>query len=497
MFQKEFSKYFIAIIFTSFAYCSFFILQNFVAYDLDDINSTLFPPTHFLMEENGRYVCNIISRIFSLHIPNLFNIHIQNFTNTFGAILYTLTFLLLFYRSTLFVKLKEQNPIIFALMTIVPIMAVSKYILSNHILYSFLYSYQYGYILASIFGISFLYYIFDFIYNKKELSKISIILLSLLGFCAGNSSQIICYSIAVTIFSLLLFEFIRTKKVITLLKENKLLSIPIISFFLGMAFMIFCPGFWNEVSWRHLESFEQLKEIFIPFFKTLYSHIILNELIYIEIIMCLITIILIIAKIKNIFKQYAYNTLITLLPLIGVLLYYVTLILGGPTFPSEELKFWLYEPFYNYYFLVVVSFTTCNLTGLLCNLLNKNILKLIPATILPIIFINILGQPIDEYKKIVHTMKETRQKVYTCDQYIIKQITENPNETIILPNFCQTINIYSTGPKYLKSVYKIDKKFVDIQYADYKTACKHAKLEIDYKKQEDTKFSFYKNTFGE
>ena len=96
MLKKEFSKFFVAIIFTIFSYCVFFILQNFVTYDLDDINSTLYSPTVFSLEENGRYVCNIISRIFSLHLPNLFNIHLQNFANTIGAILYTLTFLLLF-----------------------------------------------------------------------------------------------------------------------------------------------------------------------------------------------------------------------------------------------------------------------------------------------------------------------------------------------------------------------------------------------------------------
>ena len=86
-------------------------------------------------------------------------------------------------------------------------------------------------------------------------------------------------------------------------------------------------------------------------------------------------------------------------------------------------------------------------------------------------------------------MKETRQKVYTCDKYLVKQIEENL-DTIILPNFCQSINIYSSGPKYLKSVYKIDKEYIDIQYADYETACKHTNLKIDYAKQANTKFSF-------
>ena len=109
MFKKEFSKLLIAIIFTTFAYFIFFILQNFVAYDIDDINSTLYSPSKFLMEENGRYVCNILSRIFSLHLPNMLGMHIQNFSNSIGAILYTLTFLLLFYRSALFVKLKEKS----------------------------------------------------------------------------------------------------------------------------------------------------------------------------------------------------------------------------------------------------------------------------------------------------------------------------------------------------------------------------------------------------
>ena len=489
MLKKEFSKFFVAIIFTIFSYCVFFILQNFVTYDLDDINSTLYSPTVFSLEENGRYVCNIISRIFSLHLPNLFNIHLQNFANTIGAILYTLTFLLLFYRSALFVKLNEKNPTIFALMTIVPVVAVSKYILSNGINYSFFYSFQYGYILASIFGISFLYYIFDYIYNKKELSKSNIIFLSLLGFCAGNSSQIICYSIAITIFGLLLIEFIKTKKFIVLIKENKLLTIPIISFFLGMALMVFCPGFWNEVSWRHLESFEQLTEIFIPFFKTFYNYIILNSLVYIKIILSLIAITLITSKIKNCFGEYLYKTSFVLLPLIGVLLYYITLILGGPTFPSEELKFWLYEPFYNYYLLVVVGVTTCCLVGLLCSLLKKDIFKIILAIILPIIFINILGKPIDEYNNLVTSMKETRQKVYTCDKYLVKQAEENL-DTVILPNYCQSINIYATGSKYLKSVYKIDKEHIYIQYADYETACKYANLEMDYTKQENTKFRF-------
>ena len=495
MFKKEFSKFLIAIIFTTFAYFIFFILQNFVAYDIDDINSTLYSPSKFLMEENGRYVCNILSRIFSLHLPNMLGMHIQNFSNSIGAILYTLTFLLLFYRSALFVKLKEKNPIIFALMTLIPIAAISKYILINDIEYSFFYSYQYGYILASIFGISFLYFVFDFIYNNKNFSKKDIILISLLGFCAGNSSQIICYSTAITIFGLFLIAFIREKNISVLLKKNKITLIPVVSFFSGMAAMVFCPGFWKEVSWRHLESFEQLKEIFVPFFKTFYNIVFINNLIYFKIIFVLFLTILVIAKCKNNLKEYTYKTMTSLLPIVGVIFYYITLILGGPTFPSEELKFWLYEPFYNYYFLVVVSTTICILVGLLCKLLEKDLLKVILATVLPIISISFLDIPIDNYKNLVQKMKETRQTVYTCDKYLLNQI-EKENDKITLPDFCHTVNIYSSSDKYLKSVYKIDKEFIDIQYTDYKTACKQTNLELDYTQQENTNFEFINKDIG-
>ena len=462
-------------LFSLIAIVSSDIFFNISIFNYDDLNSTLdsYP---LWREENGRYVCNFLSRVFCVYLPNMFGIHLQNWANTGGAILYFLILVMLFISSARFWFLKQKNGLFFPLVLCITFIEFCVYTNSSDVHYWQIYSYQYGYVLATVFGLIFLYKIYDYIFNKKEPTcKKELILTSVIAFCAGNSCQIVCYSVLITIFLLLitflLFNFKNFEKVKNIV-STKSVMIPFLFFLLGFVIMVSCPGFWNEVSWRHADSFSQIISIFPDFIKCFYEIFICRELQEWYVVFFLLIAIWTVASLKNELKQRFIDSILVLLPVVGVACYYLTLILAGPTFPSPELKYWLYEPYYDFYYRIVISTVIIMLLGILCDLVKNNILKLIVIFIAVYEIFIVYPKPQDILASNIAKTKEVRQLTYQCDKFLYQQYKNNPNEDIILPKCCEKINVLDIR-RYLKAVYNIENVRVSTKYLDDDVAIKY------------------------
>ncbi len=186
------------------------VLSHLCFFDVDDLNSTLdsYP---LWREENGRYVCNFISRVVAVYIPKLLGIHFQNAANTIGLFGYIIILSLLFTISSMFYCLKDRNPIIYASLWTFAGIFFYQYLNGlneNSVFYFTLFSFQYGYVLAMVFALTFLLFVYKYIViyidEKRipEINKTSKILL-----CRKFNSGSYLYHISFIIFIILFISF--------------------------------------------------------------------------------------------------------------------------------------------------------------------------------------------------------------------------------------------------------------------------------------------------
>ena len=447
------------LIFTFFTVILWDFLTQNSLYELDDLNSTInsYP---LWREENGRYVCNILSRIVGLYIPLLLNIHLNDFINTGGAFCYLLILFGLIYSITKFFSLNCSNKYLFGLMMLIPTEIFIRYLIYFLGFFNYnLYSFQYGYVLASVFGISFMYFIYKYIIYNEEYSNKHLIFFILLGFCSGNSSQIVTGSTAVVIVLSIIYKFIEHKfnfeQIKKLLLKKTIIS-PIIGFFSGFALMVLCPGVWNEVSWRHASSFNEIISIAKPFMRTLVDYVFIRQEYYIHSIILLCILIIITGIIKKELLKGIKNIILGLFPVIGTLCYLVLMISGGRTYPSNPPGFWVQEPFYFYYYSMILALTIVFLSGYLIKIINNKFLKYTIASIIILQFIwNIIYYYNSEaYYLKKEEVKVQRRNVYICEKITLFQIYKGKN-FLYVPQLCSDAGIAIINNEYLNYNYKI------------------------------------------
>ena len=232
--------------------------------------------------------------------------------------------------------------------------------------------------------------------------------------------------------------------------------------------MVLCPGFWIEVSWRHSHSLNEIINNFIPFVKDFFKVIFLYQLILIKFVILIYILIITACFIRKTFKQNIKFIIISILPIIGVYCYYFTLILGGKTFPSEPLGFWTQEPFYQYYYVMVISLTISLLLGFFTSQIKNNYLKYIILFIFIGIIINnnrylLNFQRINEER---YKLNQIRQTIYECDKIVLSQYYKGIQQ-ITAPRYCiqNPITIYSHPEnKYYNLFYNTQQ--LQIEYID-------------------------------
>lgn len=440
------------------------LFQYISIFDIDDINST-YDAYPLWREENGRYVCNMLSRIFCFYPAKLFNIHIQDFANTIGAALYTLIISLCCIMSAFFCRIADKKLSAFNILLIFSLLSFWKYISDSTPNYSMIFSFQYGYALAAFFGLSFLYIIIrnfiNFANSSEKITKKHLYIITILSFCAGNSTQIASYSSCAMLGLILLIIILKNKFNINEIKKiilNQHFLFPITAFIAGFLLMILSPGFWHELSWRHAESFDQVINIFTPFIKSLINVVFIWKLPFYKFILWLYILIII----KNLIKKQSIKEtfkviLASVLPLAGIWIYFLMLITLGPSFPGTgDIIFWTYEPFYSFYYVLVL----CAIISFLSGYLLSN--TKFPIKILGIIFLCIMvyntfdiTNIIPRYNEYKNDLFYLRKTMYTCDKISLTYI--NNNQTIILPEFCKKAStIYSSEyfiKKYFKAAY--------------------------------------------
>lgn len=475
---------------------AFFLLQllvNNCIFDIDDLNST-FDSYPLWKEENGRFVCNFLSRIFCLHIPNLLEIHLQNWANTVGAFFYLLIVLSLIFAITrfsfLFDDKKNLNPALLA----IPVLLFTEYLIFYTPNYNLIVSFQYGYVLAATFGILFLYYLFEkFVFDKKLKY---LFLYSLLGFCAGNSTQAINYSIFVTTILFLIYKYISLKKNKQDFKafiSDKFVYLPIIMFFSGLFIMVVCPGFWNEVAWRHADSITQVFQIIVPFFKDLIRVFLLQKF-YLSAIIFLFIFNNILLYKKNQIEDIFKKLIPSLFPLIGIFCYFCMTILGGDKF-IENNHFWISESFYTFCYKMILAVILVYLLSFSVSLLsNKTVKNIFPFILLFLImFFNnndykifklVSGGWWSEYKTFseryidkIEELKSLRKNMYISDNIALYELSKGI-KIIKLPyaynNPPRNLNIYNSYKRYYKRVYNKDFSGIDdVQFIPEKEAIEY------------------------
>lgn len=486
------------------------ILSNLCIYDVDDLNST-YDSYPLWREENGRYIANIISRFFLVHIPNLFGIHLQNAVNSIGMVIYIFILSSLFSVVSLFYFSNNKTPITFSFLWLFTGLVFFDYA-AKSIFYSTIASFQYGYVLASVFSILFLYFVYkyisEYIENNQEIeySRKKIIFLSIFAFCAGNSTQIAAYSnfIILILLGILFlvknnFDIQRTKKELF----NKNTITILLSYLAGFMCMVACPGFWIEVSWRHTSSLQQIYMDFIPFVNEFFHIVIIQHLCFYKIIFILV-IALIIKDIcnKKTIKECIFNTCLKLLPIVGVLTYYFTLILGGQTFPSFDKHFWLIEPFYEFYLLMIFCTVICLLIGELMKN-NKHyynfIILVFVYIIISSLYITNIDHILNKREIFIRDFAKIRQDVYLCEKILMTEVYKD--KKIILPEtYNKKYNMYSSEPlsRYLPKAYGIelekdvdtlnDKETMEYFYSIGGTITEEEKNKTDFQKLFDKNF---------
>ena len=168
--------FFITLIYILMFYFIYNVYSNLVFFDLDDLNATI-SPYPLWREENGRYVFNILSRIFCIHLPNLLNIHIQDGLTTIGRFVYTITQLALFSIIGLFsvIKTRKTTPnqsVTFVLFLLFGLLCFyNNYACVFDLFFSTFITFQYGYLMATTFSLGFLLLIYENLLNQKLFDK--------------------------------------------------------------------------------------------------------------------------------------------------------------------------------------------------------------------------------------------------------------------------------------------------------------------------------------
>lgn len=438
---------------------SYHLFSNLCYYDTDDLNSTI-APYPLLQEENGRYVFNILSRVVCIHIPNLFNIHIQDALTTIGNFTYAMIQLLLFSIIGAFSCFKSKKIGIYTLFfAFAALCFYNNYVLNFNIFFSTIVSYQYGYAMATAAAIGFLAVVYFYIINEKTPSDKVLFFICIIGFCAGNSTQFMSYSVALTLFFLGLFllklQNFDFKKAVDILK-NKSIFLPVCSFFAGLTLMVLSPGFWNEVSWRHAKSVQEVLETIPVFVKEYINVVFINQCKIWVLLIILVLSVLVLGYLKKEFKKYLNTVIIAILPVFSGLCYFATLILAGKTFPGIGIVTWVNEPFYTFCWLM----TTCAVIAMLFGILVNNISSLkakrtfYSVTIIFLLFT--AGLPnVSEYDNRYNNLKFLRKDIYKAEKIIYFYATKTEQNEIIIPDF-DFNQIH--WPTYFEHVYGIELK---------------------------------------
>ncbi len=446
-----------------------FVFQDYCFRDYDELPAVIAPYT-FFHEENGKYIPHFFARLFGMWLPNLFGINPQDFINPWGNIARGVILVLYSFAMTFFMPKNYLRPAVLVFAFIV-LITCCYYVMGDNFLG--MYSALYGYILTYAFFLGFWAVFAHHFLNGKIPDRKYLYFNCALALCAGNSTQTanfttmvaLCLIFGVFLLTQLMRENFRTV-IDKLLSKEVLINIgaPIGCLLLGFIIMVACPGFWHEVSWRHADSFETVVNIFPDFCKVYWQIVIKQNLPFFGTIFAL-------SVLVAVFKKTVKPVLLGWALIFGMMLYYFLLVLAGPTFPVESLRYWLHEPFYKYSLLTIFAAVIVMLLGCLAAGDDKNVFVKILKTVLGtgvlfLILYNFLWVNTFEFFRaadIRDLLKNGKQEIYTCDKLSLFYAEGGG----VLPQYCNDAGtVYAWYEKYYKKIYNADVSREGILYRD-------------------------------
>ena len=295
---------------------------------------------------HGRFISEFIAILFVKIIPNILNVHIQNFAVISECLLkiFLLIITVIIINKPLvqiWGNIKGKYWGIFYLLTFFTIYSfICKY--DIYLLFHTL-QFNLGYILPVPFFLLFWYRIADLYINNSEISKCSIFWLVFLPLYIAQSNELFAFSTFLFLVCLLTEKILR--------KENiKSIIIPIITMFVVFCFVLFHKFFISVFLHYYvgLKSSNFGRE-FIEFFRLYFNHLFIDN-IFIFLLILLSFVFIIFSKINNQLKLktikyfvYTYS---------GFLLFFMLLFFIGKSCPSygvemssNDENFWvLYKP---------------------------------------------------------------------------------------------------------------------------------------------------------
>lgn len=265
------------------------------------------------------------------------------------------------------------------------------------------------------------------------------------------------YSIAAVIALLALFFLIskkfRLKETVIFFKEKRIFY-PICSFFGGLFLMVLCPGFWEEVSWRHASSFEELAEIFPAFINEYIDVVFIQQAKLWTILLILLVSVLIIGAKRKELKKYFYYATLSILPVIGGMYYFFSIIMGGSTYPDEYLLTWVNEPLYTFCFIMYLCCVISMLFGILYSEIKTNKKKILSVLIMVYLCLFSTGLPKwEQYQDISLNLKRLRQNIYMNEKMILLYMHSDLKDELIIHNLEHNDNFF---PTYIKKIYNFE-----------------------------------------
>ena len=316
---------FLAIIYFVYLFAKYNVVRLDDIYEVFPSKDLSWFSQYFVNVYHGRYVGNFLTKFVGSIIPELFNIHINVWIQTGGAIIKGIFLsIICFMLSNFFFIFRKKN-------ILYPIIAFFVYLFYQ---YNFLGTYQ-DTLYASFFGFTFPF-IFFYLYWQNAI-KLTIIegkvnrkVFYFLAFLLGCSTE---FTSIVSFFSLAIFCIFAKK---LLAEKQKIVLKSFYWLILGMFLYYLNPGFIASAKFKgiifSLEYFiSRTKEIFIEFIngyiEVFYTHFVF----YVITILVLAFIIFKISsfQIKNKLMFFIFSFLIS-----GFLFYFVLLYSGNA--PSHE-----------------------------------------------------------------------------------------------------------------------------------------------------------------
>ncbi len=435
----------------------FGLVMSYLCHDVLTIHDYFFPYEYVQggsLFSTGRFVSRFIVALYYVFLPKLLHIHPNDLSNTLvpfcnAAIITIISvfFIKLYYlfsKTTKFILFRTSFvflfPAIFVMVLAMPLESFTSMFTFSGLDETVTF---YDHIFNLIFYIIFWYFAIKIFVGKyTNIKKEAIVLIMLTAFLLGISYEMLCYASTASMIILLIYSAKEYFKEKTIENRNILIYLGIFfaSLLLGSIFQFSASNYGQgKVLGYNIYLQEQIPiihSIFIPFLKTLYKVVLVENIVPILFITLLCTLIIKYCPDKKLNKKIVT---IAIALIAGVFLFFATTIIGGNV-NEYFYSFWTeHTPFKFLYFKILCAIILF-LYGYLissCKFLKENetaiyIIQTFAILSVYVSFLTIHSRNFfNQYIGNIHSSGELRKKLYKADK--MAMLYNRLDGTIILP----------------------------------------------------------------